>query len=194
MTFEEKIRKEILEDEENKELKELGYLPLFKADKRARIALIGQAPGRKAQEAGALWHDQSGLRLMDFLGLDEETFFTSPYIAHLPMDFFYLGKGKHGDILPRKDFAEKWHPKILAHLDQLKLKVLIGRTAQDFYLKGRKEKNLTETVRHYRDYLPDYFPLVHPSPRNALWMKKNPWFEKEVLPDLKDLVKDLLRD
>ena len=94
MTFEEKIRKEILEDEENKELKELGYLPLFKADKRARIALIGQAPGRKAQEAGALWHDQSGLRLMDFLGLDEETFFYISLHCSSAHGFFLSWQGK----------------------------------------------------------------------------------------------------
>lgn len=190
MTFEEKIRQEIVASPENALFKEKGYEPLFSANREARIVLIGQAPGIRAQESGRLWNDKSGERLMDFLGVDEKTFFNLQLFAHLPMDFYFPGKGKNGDKKPRKSFAKKWHPKLLKEMDQVQLMVLIGKEAQDFYLEDKR--NLTERVRHYQDYLPAYFPIVHPSPRNQIWMHKNPWFERLVLPALQTRVHEII--
>ncbi|MDO5037918.1 MAG: uracil-DNA glycosylase family protein [Tissierellia bacterium] len=192
MDFEEKIKKAIMADPANQAFNDKGYIPLFSAHPEAKIILIGQAPGIRAQESGQLWQDKSGQRLMGFLGVDEETFFNPQIFAHIPMDFYFPGKGKSGDKKPRKAFAKKWHPQVLAHIKAPQLTLLIGQSAQDFYLKGDGRKNLTDRVRHYKDYLPDYFPLVHPSPRNQIWTHKNPWFEKEVLPDLRDRVQKII--
>ncbi|MDZ7834725.1 MAG: uracil-DNA glycosylase family protein, partial [Alkalibacterium sp.] len=111
----------------------------------------------------------------------------------LPMDFYYPGKAKSGDVPPRKGFAEKWHPRLLAEMPNLETIILVGNYAQKHYLGKRREKNLTETVRHFRDYLPGYFPLVHPSPLNHGWLNRNPWFKSEVLPVLKKLINEELK-
>lgn len=192
MIYEEKIRQEIIDDPDNADFKAMGYKPLFSANPKARIVLIGQAPGIRAQESGRLWQDQSGERLMKFLAVDEATFFNPSLFAHLPMDFYFPGKGPNGDKKPRKGFAKKWHPLLLKEMKEIRLFILIGKGAQDFYLGPTVQKNLTETVRHYRDYLPKFFPIVHPSPRNQIWMHKNPWFEKEVLPALQTRVDEIL--
>ena len=110
------------------------------------------------------------------------------------MDFYYPGKGKSGDLPPRKDFGDKWHNKILELLPNVELFILIGKYAQEFYLKGRTKKNLTETVHSYKEYLPKFFPIVHPSPLNIAWLKKNPWFEKEVVPTLKEIVTKIMKE
>lgn len=165
-----------------------GVPPLFKASKEARIAIVGQAPGRKAEESQLFWNDLSGDRLREWMGISRETFYETDYIAHLPMDFYYPGKAKSGDVPPRKGFAEKWHPQLLKEMPDLETIILIGNYAQKYYLGKRREKNLTETVRHFEQYLPEYLPLVHPSPLNYGWMKRNPWFEIEVLPTLRALV------
>ena len=109
------------------------------------------------------------------------------------MDFYYPGKGKSGDLPPRKDFGEKWHNKILELLPDVELFILIGKYAQEFYLKGRTKENLTETVHSYKEYLPKFFPIVHPSPLNIRWLKKNHWFEKEVVPELKKMVTKIMK-
>ena len=108
------------------------------------------------------------------------------------MDFYYPGKGKSGDLPPRKGFAQKWHTKILEHYDNIKLILLVGSYSQNYYLKKNKKKTLTETVKNYEDYLPTYFPVVHPSPRNIIWQIKNPWFEAKVVPALRSEVKKIL--
>ena len=179
-------------DPQNASYTERGIEPLFAAPKTARINIIGQAPGLKTQEAGLYWKDKSGDRLRDWLGVDEDTFYNSGYFAVLPMDFYFPGHGKSGDLPPRAGFAEKWHPQLLRELPDIQLTLLIGQYAQAYYLQEKVSSKVTERVKHYQNYLPDYFPLVHPSPRNQIWMVKNPWFESEVVPDLKKRIKTIL--
>lgn len=187
------IRKEIIKDPANRTYTESGYDPLFVAHEKAKLLIVGQAPGIKAQTAGRPWDDESGKRLMDWLGIDESVFRDEKKIAHLPMDFYYPGKGKSGDLPPRKDFADKWHPRLLEEMPHIKLIILVGQYAQKYYLGKKAKKNLTETVRAYKDYLPDYFPLVHPSPLNFRWHIKNPWFVEEVIPFLQKEVARILK-
>ena len=188
----EDITKAIIADPQNKAFTEQGINPLFAAPKNARINIVGQAPGLKTQQAGLYWKDKSGDRLREWLGVDEETFYQSGYFAVLPMDFYFPGHGKSGDLPPRKGFAEKWHQPILELLPDIELTILIGQYAQKYYLHQKGTVKLTETVQHYQDYLPDFFPLVHPSPRNQIWMAKNPWFEAEVVPELQVLVQKII--
>ena len=188
----EDITKAIIADPQNKAFTEQGINPLFAAPKNARINIVGQAPGLKTQQAGLYWKDKSGDRLREWLGVDEETFYQSGYFAVLPMDFYFPGHGKSGDLPPRKGFAEKWHQPILELLPDIELTILIGQYAQKYYLHQKGTVKLTETVQHYQDYLPDFFPLVHPSPRNQIWMAKNPWFEAEVVPELQALVQKII--
>ena len=188
-----KIRDSIMQAPENPAYSKAGIEPLFTAPKAARLVIVGQAPGLATQEAGRAWDDRSGDRLREWLGMDRSTFYDLDLLAILPMDFYYPGKGKSGDLPPRKGFAAKWHPQILAQLPEVRLTLLVGRYAQDYYLAKSKRSNLTETVAHYQDYLPDYFPLVHPSPLNQRWLKQHPWFEQEVVPDLQKLVRSILK-
>lgn len=182
------IRAEIAADPSNAWAAELGWEPLYSVASGARIVLVGQAPGRKAQESGKPWNDASGVKLRSWLGVTDEQFYDPDLFAILPMDFYYPGKGASGDLPPRKDFAERWHPRILAELPRRSLTVLVGSYAQKYYLGGRAKKSLTETVRAYQEYLPETVPLVHPSPLNFRWQAKNPWFEEDVVPALRTLV------
>ena len=186
----EKLIEDIKNDEENKKYTEQGIDPLFSAPKEARIVIVGQAPGLKAQENKMYWKDKSGDKLRLWTGIDEKTFYSSNLLAIIPMDFYYPGKGKSGDLPPRKNFAHKWHPRVLELMPDIKLIILVGKYAQDYYLKDKKEKNLTETVKNYKKYLPKYFPIVHPSPLNFRWHNKNPWFLEEVVPVLKKMVEE----
>jgi len=192
MTIFEKIKQEIMADPMNEQYTRKGILPLFKASENARIAIVGQAPGRKAEKTQLFWNDLSGDRLREWMGLSQEEFYETDRIANLPMDFYYPGKAKHGDLQPRKGFAEKWHPVLLENMPNIETIILIGNHAQRYYLGKRREKNLTETVRNYKNYLPEYLPLVHPSPLNIGWFKQNPWFESEVLSVLKEIVRNSL--
>ena len=196
MVFEtiEEIRTAIMADEANQAYTKAGIEPLFAAPTTAKINIIGQAPGLKTQEAGLYWKDKSGDRLRDWLGVDEETFYQSDKIAVIPMDLYYPGKGKSGDLPPRAGFAEKWHPQILRLLPDIELTLLIGSYAQHYYLHQKSSVKLTDNVRQFRDFLPDFFPIVHPSPRNQIWQKKNPWSATEVLPELKARVTKILED
>jgi len=187
-----KIRHEIMMDPMNSSFTGKGILPLFKASREAKMVIVGQAPGRKAEASGVFWNDLSGDRLREWLGISREVFYTTDRIAHLPMDFYYPGKAKSGDLPPRRGFAEKWHPLLLEEMPNIETIVLIGSYAQKYYLGRNREKSLTETVRNYRRYLPEYFPLVHPSPLNLGWLKKNPWFETDVLPSLRKTVSHIL--
>ena len=184
----EKIKQAIMADSMNKFFTDQGIEPLFKVSPEAEIVLVGQAPGRLAQATKMVWNDQSGERLRMWLGLSRKEFYESEKIAHMPMDFYYPGKGKNGDNPPRRGFAEKWHPLLFKEMPKVKTLVLIGSFAQKFYLKD-KAKTLTETVKNYDKYLPDYFPLVHPSPLNLGWLKQNHWFEEEVIPVLRALIR-----
>ncbi len=185
------IKREIKKDPMNKEFTDKNMEPLYKANKDAKIVIIGQAPGKVVQESGTIWNDKSGDRLRDWLGVSRKEFYDTDTFALLPMDFYYPGKAKTGDNKPRKDFANKWHKELFKLMPNLKLYILVGRYAQDYYLKDTKEKNLTETVKNYKNYLPKYFPIIHPSPLNGRWLSKNPWFEKDVVPELKKIVKEV---
>ncbi|HHX80350.1 MAG TPA: uracil-DNA glycosylase family protein [Acholeplasmataceae bacterium] len=187
-----KIYNEIINDSSNLKFIYKGWQPIYTVSKQSKIVIIGQAPGVKAQESGIAWNDLSGNKLRDWLGVTREEFYDTTKFALIPMDFYYPGQGKTGDLPPRRDFAEKWHKRILNELDELRLIILIGQYSQNYYLKDRGKKNLTETVKAYNEYLPLYFPLAHPSPRNIRWQIKNPWFENQVIPELKALVKSIL--
>ena len=180
-------------DKQNGEFTRQGIDPLYTASATSRLVIIGQAPGRVAQETRIPWNDKSGDRLRDWLGIDRATFYDPSAVALLPMDFYYPGKGKSGDLPPRRGFAEKWHPVLLGMMPQVRLTVLVGSYATRRYLELSSSAKLTDVVRNYADYLPRFFPLVHPSPRNQLWMSRNPWFETDVLPRLRSEVASALR-
>ena len=187
----ERIKQEIIQDEANQVYTKRGIQPLFQANPAAKLLIIGQAPGQKAQDRGRLFADRSGERLRNWLGLDEATFYDATKVAILPMDFYFPGRGKSGDLPPRADFAEKWHPQLLAELSNVALTILIGRYAMQRYLAIDSKTTLTEVVANYQQYLPSYFPLIHPSPRNQIWLKKHPWYEEEVIVALKQRVSQL---
>ncbi|MCH4053632.1 MAG: uracil-DNA glycosylase family protein [Atopobiaceae bacterium] len=179
-------------DPQNASYTEAGIDPLYTASATSRIVVIGQAPGRVAQQTRIPWNDQSGDRLRSWMGIGKDVFYDPAQVALLPMDFYYPGKGRSGDLPPRKGFAERWHPLLLGMMPEVRLTVLVGAYATRRYLGLPSSASLTEVVRNYKSCLPDRFPLVHPSPRNQIWMKRNPWFEAEVLPDLKRAVADAL--
>lgn len=184
------IRADIIADPDNAWALAANLQPVFVADPRARIVIVGQAPGRKAQASGIAWNDLSGARLIDWLGVGERTFRDPARFALLPMDFYYLGRGPHGDLPPRQHFAARWHPQILATMPDIRLTLLVGSYAQHYYLDTRE--SLTDTVRRFADFLPGSLPLVHPSPLNFRWLARNPWYEAEVLPQLRRSVQDAL--
>ena len=183
----------IMNDPRNRKYTERNIPPVFQVSEHAEILIIGQAPGRKVEQSLIPFHDKSGERLMEWLGISKETFY-SDRIAIVPMDFYYPGKGKTGDLPPRKFIAEEYHSEILSLMPEIRMTVLIGKYSMDYYLKDRKKKNLTETVRAYKEYLPEYFPIVHPSPLNYRWLRNNPWFEDEVVPDLQRHVSEILNE
>ena len=188
-----RIATAIIHDPSNEAFTSKGYLPLYTVSEKARIVIIGQAPGRKAQESTVPWNDASGDTLRRWLGVDRDTFYNPDIISLIPMDFYYPGKGAHGDNPPRKDFAPKWHPQLLANMPRVELIILVGAYAQKHYLGTRAGRTLTETVSRYKEYLPEYFPLVHPSPLNFRWQAKNPWFEIEVVPALTRRVQRIIK-
>lgn len=188
----ETIIKKIEKSPENKTYLDKGYKPILMVNPLAKILIIGQAPGIVTQEKEAVFLDKSGERLRDWLGVSKDDFYNTNDFAVLPLDFYYPGKAKSGDKPPRKDFAKKWHPQLIKLMPNIKLIILLGTYAQKEYLKDRYKDNLTKTVKAYKEYLPDYFPLVHPSPINQRWEKKNPFFKEEVLPELKNVVSKIL--
>ena len=188
-----KLMKKIEVDSQNVAYTKAGIKPLFSAPRNAKILIVGQAPGIKAQKSRLFWNDQSGDNLRSWMGVDRDFFYQSDLFAVVPMDYYYPGKGKSGDLPPRKGFAEKWHEATLALMPDIELIILVGKYAQDYYLKNTKKKNLTETVKAYKEYLPKMFPLVHPSPLNRRWMAKNPWFEEDVLPEFKKRVQEIIK-
>lgn len=183
---------EIRADPQNAEFTRRGIDPLYSVGPEATIAVIGQAPGRVAQDTGIVWNDKSGDRLRDWMGVSREEFYDSGKLAIVPMDFYFPGRGKSGDLPPRKGFAEKWHPCLWELTPKIELTVLVGNYANRHYLGLRSKDTLTNVVRNFRDYLPTYVPLVHPSPRNQMWMARNPWFEEDVLPELRRRVRALM--
>ena len=182
---------EIDQDSMNASFHARGWPLVYTASPCSRIVLVGQAPGRIAQETRTPWNDASGRTLRQWLGVTDEQFYDPSLFALMPMDFYYPGKAAHGDLPPRPEFAKKWHPRLLAQMPDVRLTILVGAHAQQYYLNKQAKRNLTETVAHYMEYLPHYFPLVHPSPLNFRWRARNPWFEMNVIPILSKMVKEL---
>jgi uracil-DNA glycosylase len=165
--------------------------PVLSVSRHSKIIIIGQAPGRVVHKTGIPWNDKSGDNLRKWLQVDRDTFYNNNIFGILPMGFCYPGTGKSGDLPPRPECAPLWHTKILAQMKAVQLTILIGQYAQDYYLKNNTKETLTATVKHFSHYLPDYLPLPHPSPRNNIWMAKHKWFEKEVLPELRERVSQI---
>jgi uracil-DNA glycosylase len=173
----------------------LGPRPVVRMAKSARILVIGQAPGTRVHETGLPWNDASGDRLRDWLGLSVDDFYDPAKLAIMPMGFCYPGRfDRGGDLPPRPECAPTWHDPLMHHLPDIGLTLLIGQYAQQRYLGARRAKTMTETVHHFADFLPDgILPMPHPSWRNTAWMKKNPWFEADLLPVLQSRVQGLLK-
>ncbi len=170
----------------------LGPRPVFRVSPTARILVIGQAPGRLVHASGVPWDDPSGKRLRQWMQLEDAVFYDSVQVGIMPMGFCYPGTGKSGDLPPRPECAPLWHEVLLAKMPAIELTLLIGQYAQNYYLQDRCKKTLTETVQTWREYAPTHLPLPHPSPRNNLWLKRNPWFEREVVPHLQDRIHSIL--
>lgn len=166
--------------------------PVLSVSPKSKIIIIGQAPGSVVHKTGVPWDDKSGANLRRWMEVDNESFYNPDLFGIIPMGFCYPGKGKSGDLPPRKECAPLWHDALFKFMSDVKLVLLIGKYAQDYYLQKSAKRNLTETVRNYNTYLPKYFVLPHPSPRNNIWMKKNPWFGTEVLPALKSSVHHII--
>ncbi len=171
----------------------LGPRPVLRAAPSARVLIAGQAPGTKVHASGVPWNDASGERLRDWLGMDREVFYDETRVAIIPQGFCYPGRGKNGDLPPRKECEDLWHHRLFAALPNLQVFVLAGLYAQAYHLGPRRKKTLTETARAWRDYAPRYFPLPHPSWHNNRWLKINPWFETECVPALRAAVQAFVR-
>lgn len=170
----------------------LGPRPVLRASASARLLIVGQAPGTKVHETGIPWNDPSGNRLRAWLNLDRDAFYDERRIAIIPMGYCYPGRDtRGGDRPPRKECAQLWLPRLLAHLPGIQTTLLVGQHAQRHFLGTQCCRTLTETVRHWRDYGPAFVPLPHPSFRNTAWLQGNPWFEREVLPALRARIRDL---
>jgi uracil-DNA glycosylase len=168
--------------------------PVLAAGVQSRILIIGQAPGRSVHDSGVPWQDRSGDNLRAWLGVEKETFYDTRLFALMPMGFCYPGKGKSGDLPPRPECAPHWHPQLMAFMKSVRMTLLIGQYSQAYYLGERVKESLTGTVQHFRDFLPQFLPLPHPSPRNGIWVRRNPWFEQELLPVLKTIVSRELKN
>lgn len=168
--------------------------PIVRARESARLLIVGQAPGTRVHESGIPWNDASGIRLRHWLGLEREAFYDERRIAIVPMGFCYPGKGESGDLPPRPECAATWHGALVPRLGAVRLTLLIGHYAQKHYLGDARGRTLTDTVRDFGSFLPDRIPLPHPSPRNQLWLRANPWFERELVPVLRAQVASALED
>jgi uracil-DNA glycosylase len=170
----------------------LGPRPVLRASVTARLLIVGQAPGTRVHETGIPWNDPSGDRLREWLAVDRDTFYDESRIAIIPTGLCYPGRKGAGDAPPRPECAPRWHPSLLAAMPRIELVLLVGQYAQAFYLGARRKATLAATVRAHEEYEPRFLPLPHPSPRNKLWLRRNAWFEGEVVPHLRRRVAPLL--
>ena len=159
--------------------------PVLQISSTAKLLIIGQAPGARVQATGIPWNDPSGNRLREWLNIPPDEFYNANQVAIMPMGFCYPGKGKSGDLPPRKECAPQWHKPLLEKLPNIQLTLLIGQYAQRYYLPEAKGLSLTQTVAQWQTFGPHVFPLPHPSPRNQIWLKRNPWFDQQVIPALR---------
>jgi len=171
----------------------LGPRPIVQAGTQARLLIVGQAPGAKVHASGVPWDDTSGRRLREWLGIDEKIFYDASRVAIVPMGFCYPGRGAGGDLPPRSECAPLWFDRVLAQLPNIELTLLVGQYAQKHVLGNTRSATLTETVAAFADYAPRYMPLPHPSPRNTAWFQRHPWFERDLLPVLRERASSALR-
>ena len=170
-----------------------GCRPIATGTSTSRILIIGQAPGSRVHASGIPWDDASGKNLRAWMGIDAEQFYDTSLISIMPMGFCYPGTGKSGDMPPRKECAPLWHEKMIQKMPNIELILLIGNYAQKYYLGKAKKKNLTTTVQAAYEYFPLNFPLPHPSPRDNIWQKKNPWFKEDILPILAHRIATIIK-
>jgi len=170
----------------------LGPRPIIQVSRLAKVLIVGQAPGARVHETGIPFDDASGSRLRDWMGIEKNVFYDESKIALVPMGFCFPGTGKSGDLPPRPECARTWRKKLLDELSQISLTLVIGQYAQSWHLGQSSRQRLTDTVKAWNELVPGVIPLPHPSPRNNMWLKKNPWFEQDVLPKLKAAVKSAL--
>lgn len=169
----------------------LGPRPVVQLSAKARVLIAGQAPGRKVHESGVPFDDASGNRLREWLGVTREVFYDPKQFALVPMGFCFPGTGRSGDLPPRPECAQAWREQLLGHLRQVELTLVLGQFAQTYHF-GKSSSSLTDLVKSWRSHWPHMVPLPHPSPRNNLWLRRNPWFEAELLPPLRERVSELL--
>lgn len=170
----------------------LGPRPVLQVHPKAKILIAGQAPGKKVHDSGIPFNDASGKRLREWLGVTRDVFYDPEQVAILPMGFCFPGTGKSGDLAPRSECAPAWREQLLGHLSQLDLTIVLGSYAQRYHF-GEASSSVTDLVKSWRTYWPNVVPLPHPSPRNNIWLRKNPWFEIELLPLLRKRVSESLR-
>ena len=170
----------------------LGPRPVLAAHPNSKIVIVGQAPGTKVHASGIPWNDASGKQLRSWMQVSDADFYDETKFSIIPMGFCYPGKGTSGDLPPRSECAPQWHGLLFEQLPNVVLVILIGMYAQNYYLKDKAKKTLTETVKNYKAYLPKFLPIPHPSPRNRFWLTKNPWFEAEVVPELRSKINALM--
>ena len=172
-----------------------GPRPVLRVSGSARLLIIGQAPGSKVHQTGVPWNDASGNRLRDWMDLDRSTFYDQAKIAIVPIGFCYPGAAaRGGDRPPRPECAPLWHERILEHLPNLQLTLLVGQYSQKRYLRSSRKGSMTETVKAFAEYGPKFFPLPHPSWRSGIWMQSQPWFEQETIPRLRRAVQRAIKD
>jgi len=169
----------------------LGAHPVLRAEESASILVVGQAPGARVHWTGIPWDDPSGERLREWMGVEKDAFYDASRIAIIPMGYCYPGRGKGGDLAPRRECAALWLDQLLARLPRIELTLLIGQHAQRHFLGSRRKQSLTATVRAWQVYAPRYLPLPHPSPRNQPWFKHNSWFERQLVPVLRARIRAL---
>ena len=168
-----------------------GVRPILQIHSQAKILIAGQAPGRKVHASGVPFDDASGDRLREWMGVTRQVFYDSKNIAIVPMGFCFPGTGKSGDLPPRPECALKWHGQVLNHLKHIKVTLVVGRYAQTYHI-NEQHSSVTETVQSWRSYWPKLIPLPHPSPRNNIWLSRNLWFEKELVPMLQQSISETL--
>jgi len=170
----------------------LGPRPVLRAHADARVLVVGQAPGTRVHATGIPWNDPSGERLREWLQVDRASFYDERRFAIIPAGLCYPGRGRSGDLPPRPECAPLWHPRLRALLPRIEFTLLVGQYAQAYYLGPRRKATLTATVHAWREYGPHFLPLPHPSPRNTRWLQVNPWFARDVLPELAARIRSLI--
>lgn len=168
-----------------------GPRPVLSVGETARLLIVGQAPGARAHATGIPWDDPSGVRLREWMGVNDALFYDASRIAIIPMGYCYPGRGASGDLPPRRECASHWLEQLLVWLPRIELTLLVGQYAQQHFLGCHRKSSLSETVKAWQEYAPDFIPLPHPSPRNQPWIKHHPWFERQLVPMLRERITTL---